>query len=311
LRECPGLAPAGSSDPLVKESAMTLTSLLRTTSKAPLRRIGLLATAAVFALLLGATVPASAQQDDPVIAKVNGVEVRASDLALIEEELGNNVPPIPGAAKREFLLAQIADMIIIAKAAEAKKLADSNDFKRRLQFARNKLLMEMFLQGETKGAVTDAALKKAYEEGIKQIAEDKEVRARHILVESEDEAKAILEEIKKGGDFAELAKQKSKDPSKADGGDLGYFGKDQMVPEFADVAFKLEKGKISDPVKTEFGWHIIKVEDKRDRAVPEFDKVKDQLETYVMRQAQEEILNKLRQAAKVERVEPRSAPAKK
>jgi peptidyl-prolyl cis-trans isomerase C len=296
--------------PLVKESDMTLTLPVRTMSTAPRRRVGLLA-AAVFALLLGSAAPVAAQQDDPVIAKVNGVEVRASDLALAEEDLGGNVPPIPGAAKRDYLLSYITDLIIVAKAAEAKKIADASEFKRRLAFMRNKLLMEQFLQSETKSAVTDAALRKAYEEGVKQMAEDKEVRARHILVETEDEAKAILEDIKKGTDFGELAKQKSKDPSKTDGGDLGYFGKDQMVPEFAEVAFKLDKGKISDPVKTEFGWHIIKVEDKRDRAVPEFDKVKDQLETYVMRQAQGEIIGKLRQAAKVERLEPRSGPPAK
>ena len=291
---------------------MTPIISLSTMSKAPRRRMGLLAATAAVMLLLGSAVPATAQQDDPVIARVNGVEVRASDLALAEEDLGSNVPPIPGAAKRDFLLSQITDMIIIAKAAEAKKLADNNEFKRRLAFARNKLLMELFLQSETKGAATDAALRKAYQEGIKQIAEDKEIRARHILVENENEAKAILEEIKKGADFAELAKQKSKDPSKADGGDLGYFGKDQMVPEFSEAAFKLDKGKISDPVKSEFGWHIIKVEDKRDRPVPEFDQVKDQIESYVIRQAQAEIIEKLRQAAKVERVEPRSGqPAKK
>ncbi len=101
---------------------------------------------------------------------------------------------------------------------------------------------------------------------------EQEVRARHILVPTEDEAKAILAEVKKGTDFAELAKQKSKDPgAAAEGGDLGYFGKDQMVPEFAEVAFKLDKGQVSDPVKTQFGWHIIKVEDKRTKPVPEFD----------------------------------------
>ena len=101
------------------------------------------------------------------------------------------------------------------------------------------------------------------------------MRARHILVETEDEAKAVLAELKKGADFAELAKAKSKDPGSADGGDLGYFTKDQMVPEFAEVAFKLDKGELSDPVKSQFGWHVIKVEDKRERQPPEFDKVKD------------------------------------
>src|SRR5207245_786871 len=134
-----------------------------------------------------------------------------------------NIPEMPEAAKRDYLVSYVADLILVAKAAESKKIADSGDFKRRLAFMRNKLLMEVYLQGETKGAVTDAALRKAYEEGLKQIAEEKEVRARHILVGSEDEAKAILDELKKGADFAELAKQKSKDPSKSEGGDLGYF----------------------------------------------------------------------------------------
>ena len=130
------------------------------------------------------------------------------------------------------------------------------------------------------------------------------MRARHILVPTEDEAKAILAEIKKGTDFAELAKQKSKDPgAAAEGGDLGYFTKDQMVPEFAEVAFKMNKGEVSDPVKTQFGWHIIKVEDKRNKPVPAFEQVKDQIETFVARRAQAEYIAKLREAAKVERLD--------
>ncbi len=107
---------------------------------------------------------------------------------------------------------------------------------------------------------------------------------------TEDEAKAIEAELKKGADFATLAKEKSKDPGAADGGDLGYFTKDQMVPEFAEVAFKLDKGQISDPVKTQFGWHIIKVEDKRTKPTPTFDEVKGQLETYVAHRAQADLV---------------------
>jgi peptidyl-prolyl cis-trans isomerase C len=284
---------------------MTMTPAFQMLSKAPRRRMGLVMSAAVFALLLGAAFPLSAQ-DDPVVAKVNGVEVRTSDLAFAEEEVGGNLPPVSPAEKRNYLLAYLADVIIVAKAAEAKKMADSNEFKRRLAFLRNKLLMDQFLAGETKGAVTDAALRKAYEEFLKQMADEKEVRARHILVETEEEAKTILQEIKKGADFAELAKQKSKDPSKVDGGDLGFFGRDQMVEEFTEAAFKLDKGQVSDPVKSEFGWHVIKVEDKRDRAVMEFDKMKDQLEAYVVAKAKGQVIEKLRESARVERIEPRS-----
>ena len=157
------------------------------------------------------------------------------------------------------------------------------------------------LQTEAKAAVTDAAMRKVYDEAIGQMKKEPEVRARHILVETEDEAKAVLAELKKGADFAELAKAKSKDPGSADGGDLGYFTKDQMVPEFSEVAFKLDKGALSDPVKSQFGWHVIKVEDKRERQPPEFDKVKDQLENFVVRKSQSELITKLRAEGKIER----------
>jgi peptidyl-prolyl cis-trans isomerase C len=140
------------------------------------------------------------------------------------------------------------------------------------------------------------------------MAGQEEIRARHILVETEDEAKAIVEEIKGGADFASVAKEKSKDPGAADGGDLGYFTKDQMVPEFSEVAFKMYPGQVSNPVKTQFGWHVIKVEDRRQRAVPELDKIKDQIDSYLVRRAQGEYVAKLRQTAKVERLDHPQTP---
>jgi peptidyl-prolyl cis-trans isomerase C len=173
-----------------------------------------------------------------------------------------------------------------------------------MAFVRNKLLMETLLQDIGKAAATPDALKKAYDDAAKNMGNEQEVRARHILVPTEDEAKAVLAEIKKGTDFAELAKQKSKDPgAAAEGGDLGYFGKDQMVPEFAEVAFKLDKGQVSDPVKTQFGWHIIKVEDKRIKPVPSFDQVKEQVVTYVQRKAQADFIHGLQANAKIERLD--------
>ena len=224
-----------------------------------------------------------------------------SDLAMAEEDLGQNIPPqIQGDAKKDYLVAYLTDLILVAKAAEAKKVQDTKEFKARLTYNRNKLLMEQILQSEAKAAVTPDATKKVYDDAVKQMSDEQEVRARHILVPSEDEAKAILAELKKGTDFAELAKQKSKDPgAAAEGGDLGYFTKEQMVPEFADVAFKLDKGQLSDPVKSQFGWHIIKVEDKRKKPAPDFAQVKDQVETYVQRKAQADFITKLREGAKV------------
>jgi len=257
------------------------------------------------ALAMLATLPPTVAQGDPVLARVNGVEIRQSDLALAEEDLGQNIPAqIQGDAKKDYLIGYLTDLILVAKVGESKKVQDSADFKSRHAYARNKLLMELQLNAEAKASVTDQALKAVYNEAIKQMADDFEVRARHILVPTEAEAKAILAELNKGTDFAELARQKSKDPgAAAQGGDLGYFTKEQMVPEFANVAFTLEKGKISDPVKTQYGWHIIKIEDKRRKPTPEFAQVKDQLESYVVRKSQAELITKLRAAAKIERLD--------
>ena len=275
--------------------------MLATVERACLATIFLLA-------VLSASAPA---QSDPVLARVSGVDIHQSDLALAEEDIGSNIPAQTPEAKRDYLINYVADMILVAKAAEAKKVADSSAFKQRLAFARNKVLMELLLQSEAKAATTDQAMHKAYDDAAKQMGDELEVHARHILVEKEDEARAIAADLKKGIDFAELAKQKSKDPGAADGGDLGYFTKEQMVPEFAEAAFKLDKGQISDPVKTQFGWHIIKVEDKRKRQLPEFDKVKDQLETFVQRKAQVEYVTKLRAEGKIERLDGQPASDQK
>jgi len=245
--------------------------------------------------------PASAS--DPVIARVNGVDITQGDLALAEEDMGADMPATSPEAKRENLISYLADIIMVTQAADKKNLGDNPDFKRRLAFLRNKLLMGYELQREAKTALTDEALHQTYDEALRSMAGQEEVRARHILVDDETEAKSVLEQLKSGADFAALAKEKSKDPGAAEGGDLGYFTKDQMVPEFADVAFKMYPGQLSNPVKTQFGWHVIKVEDRRTKQPPEFDKVKDQIEAYLARKAQTDFITKLRQSAKVERLD--------
>src|SRR5271170_3809866 len=264
----------------------------------------------VFAIALFASLPLRAEDANPVLAKVNGAEIRQSDVTLAEEELGPSLAQMDPATKKENVLAFLIDMKIVAKAAEAKKIDDRDDFKARLTFTRNRLLMDNLLAVEGKAATTDDAMKKVYDEAAKQIEGEQEVHARHILVETEDEAKAVEAELKKGADFAELAKKKSKDPGAADGGDLGFFTKDQMVPEFSTVAFALEPGKISDPVKSQFGWHVIKVEEKRNRKAPDFAQVKAQIETYVARKAQADYVGKLRDAAKIERMDKTADTAK-
>jgi peptidyl-prolyl cis-trans isomerase C len=257
---------------------------------------------------------------DPVIAKVNGMEIRQSDLAIAEEDLGQNPPALSPDAKRDYLVQYLADIMLVAKAGDAKKLGDGADFQRRLAHMRNKLLAESMLQAEIKSAVTDAAMRKVYEDATKGMGDEQEVRARHILIrvvdpadekaskEAEEKIKGIIERINKGEDFAKLASELTEDPSgKQNGGDLDYFTKEQMVPEFSTVAFQLDKGQISTPIKTQFGWHVLKVEDKRNRQPPDFDKVKDQVQTIVMRKAQADFIAKLREEAKIERLDKPAA----
>ena len=220
---------------------------------------------------------------------------------------------MPPAAKKDYLVQFMADVILGAKAAETKKMDQTEAFKRKLAFDRQKLLMADLMNTVAKDAVTDAALHKTYEDAVKSMGKQEEVHARHILIRAKpgdkkasDEAKkkieAIIAKLKGGADFAKLAKENTEDPSgKANGGDLGYFTEKQMVPEFAKVAFSLKKGEISGPVHTQFGWHVIKVEDKRLKPPPKFEDVKDQLVSYLQRKAQAEMIQKLRAEAKIEK----------
>jgi peptidyl-prolyl cis-trans isomerase C len=270
--------------------------------------LGALAFAAFLSAPVGVSSVSWAQDNDPVVARANGVDIRESDLAFAEEEIGGNIPAMPPDQKRDYLVNYLVDVVLLSQAAEQQKLGDRPEVKHRLAFDRNRLLMESLLQDTGKTALSDAAEHQVYDEAIKQAKSVEEVHARHILVPTEDEAKAILAQLKGGADFATLAKEKSKDPGAAEGGDLGYFTKDQMVPEFAEVAFKLDKGQLSDPVKTQFGWHIIEVEDKRMKPTPTFEQVKPQLENYVAHRAQAQLVDNLRKTATIERLDKPVAP---
>ena len=160
--------------------------LLPLSARPVLSRASLLVSALAIAGILA--MPLARAQDDPVVARVNGTDVRQSDLAAAEEDLGSNIPQMTPEAKRDYLITFVGDMILVAKAAEAKKMSDTDEFKKKLAYARTKLLMEQLLQTEAKAAVNDAALHKVYDEAIGQMKKEPEVHARHILVETEDEA---------------------------------------------------------------------------------------------------------------------------
>jgi peptidyl-prolyl cis-trans isomerase C len=226
---------------------------------------------------------------------------------LAEEDIGSAMPQMGPDQKRDYLITYLADVIILAQAADQHQLANRDDVKQRIEFERHKALMEALLQDAGKAAMTDDAMHKVYDEAIKQTPNEEEVRARHILVATEGEAKDIEAQLKNGADFAAVAKEKSKDPGAAEGGELGWFTKDQMVPEFAEAAFKLDKGQISDPIKTQFGWHIVQVEDKRIKPTPTYDQVKGQLQNYIARRAQAELVDNLRKSATIERFDQPAA----
>jgi peptidyl-prolyl cis-trans isomerase C len=239
-----------------------------------------------------------------VVARVDGVEITEGDLAVAAEDPALQIPGVAEAQKRDLLIGYLIDLKIGARAAENAKVGEGAEFARRLAYARDKALLDAYLEQESKKAVTPEAARKLYDETVKGITPEAEVRARHILVETEDEAKKAAQRVKGGEDFAKVAEEVSKDPgSKGEGGDLGFFTKDRMVEPFAEAAFKMEAGQVSDPVKTQFGWHLIKVEEKRTKPVPTFEETREQIDTYLGRKAQQDLILGLRQKAKVERLD--------
>ncbi|MBL8573224.1 MAG: peptidylprolyl isomerase [Hyphomicrobiaceae bacterium] len=265
----------------------------------------------VLALVLGlAAAPLAAQAK--VLAKVDGVEITDADAQAAAEDLGAALPQhLQGPQREAYLVEYLIDAKLVARHAEKEKFGEGPDFARKLEFQRQKIMMEALLTKVAKDATSDEALRKVYEEALKAQKPEEEAHARHILVPTEDEAKAVVKRLEGGEDFVKVATEVSKDPG-SPGGDLGWFTREKMVPEFSEAAFKLEKGKLSAPIKSQFGWHVIRLEDKRQKPFPGFDQVKDQVERYVQQKAQAELIMKLREGAKIERTDapPAEAPKK-
>ncbi|MDB5557718.1 MAG: peptidylprolyl isomerase [Enterovirga sp.] len=253
-----------------------------------------------------------AQPADPtrVVAKVGDLAITEADLAIAAEDPALQLPGTDEKQKRDILVGYVIDLKLGAQAADAAKLADSPEFKRRLAYMRDKLLVDEYLEQETKKAVNPEAARKLYDETAKTMKPEEEVRARHILVEDEAEAKKVAARVKGGEDFAKVAAEVSKDPgSKTDGGELGFFTKDRMVEPFAEAAFKMKVDEISEPVKSQFGWHIIQVEERRAKPQPTFEELKDQIDQYLTRKAQQDVVLALRKNGKVERLDQPATPA--
>lgn len=263
-----------------------------------------MAAVAVLALAPLAAVPAYAA-DDTIVATINGNAITEADLKVAEAEIGSDMGSMPEDQKRMSLLEFLIDNQLFAEAAEEVKLGQGPEFETRLKYLRRRALREMYFEKVIKGAVSDADARKMYDDQVKLLKPEEEINARHILVESEAKAKEIKAALDKGGDFAKLAKENSKDPgSKDNGGDLGYFGRGQMVPQFEQVVFTLKPGEISAPLQTQFGWHIVKVEDRRKKQPPAFDIVKDRIVQSMLLQKAQQSAVSLRSKAKIEFLDP-------
>ena len=253
-----------------------------------------------------------AANDDPVVATVNGVKIHKSMLVDAQQLLPQQYQQIPLMQIYPALVDTVIDMKLSAADARKKKLHETEHFKVLMSRIEDQMLQRTILQAEMDKALTEEAIKKRYDAIVANSGLSAEVHARHILVKTEDEANTIIKDLQGGADFIVTAKEKSTGPSGPNGGDLGFFGKGQMVPKFEKAAFAMEKGEISNaPVKTQFGWHIIKVEDRRKSEPPTFDSIKQKLQTEISQETGSNYVAGLRKVAKIKRFDLDGKPLPK
>lgn len=272
-----------------------------------LRVIGPIAVAACAVTPLLAQQGATGQEDDILVARVNGEEIHRSDVMAAQQHLPEQYRRLPLQAVFPHLVEQLVDTKLAAQAAARENLQDSDAIKRRMAALRDQVLAQAYWASRVDTEVTDETLRAEYDEFVRTFPDEQEVRARHILVETEPEARAIIAELKNGADFAELARTRSKGPSGPRGGDLGYFSRDQMVKPFSDAAFGLKTGQVTEnPVQTQFGWHVIMVESRRKALPPSFEEKRPELEADASQNVIRSTQQSLRENAEIERfnIEP-------
>jgi peptidyl-prolyl cis-trans isomerase C len=252
---------------------------------------------------------------DKVVVRVNGVDIRESDIAMADRDIGAGLPANDPQKKRDYLINYLSDMVMLVQQAEKQKLAGDPELSRRIVFEQNKVQMEAMLARRGQAAISEPALREAYQEALSRAAKEIEYRVRDIQfipvpsdkepnAAAEEKAKAALKRLQAGEEFARVADESTDSPTKK-GGDLGYLTKAQMSEAFFAAVSAIESGKIAGPFKTESGWHIVLLEDKRPRKIPGFDvqEVRGELEAYVYRKAQHDFIAKLRSEAKIEHIQ--------
>lgn len=257
--------------------------------------------------------PAAAPAGDPVLARVNGQEVRQSEVMATLRQMPAQVQQMPMDFVIPALVDQLISVKLLAGAGYAQNLQNDEEVKSRMRRAEERAVQEVYLNRRIDQAITPERLKAKYEAWVKENPPQDEVRASHILVADEATAKRLIDEINKGADFADLARKNSTDPGSApQGGDLGYFGAQDMVAPFAEAAFTISPGKVgASPIQTQFGWHVIKVADKRAGAVPPLAEVEGQLRGDMQQEVVAALLEELRSGAKIEKFNADGTPAAK
>jgi peptidyl-prolyl cis-trans isomerase C len=236
---------------------------------------------------------------------VGGEPITEADLSFAAEDLTQELGQMPPEQRKPFLLRVLIDMKVMAQAAREAGMADTPLFQQRLDYLEERALRRAYFAEAIANAVTEEAVRAEYDKFVADFVPSEEIRASHILVADEEEAKAIKAELDAGADFATLAKEKSIDPGAANGGDLGYFGPGMMVAPFEEAAFALtDVGQISDPVQSQFGWHIIRLDDKRQSEPPAFEQVAGQLQQQLLMSTFDETVERLMEGVTIDIPDP-------
>ncbi|MEC8099296.1 MAG: peptidylprolyl isomerase [Pseudomonadota bacterium] len=267
----------------------------------PIRQIFIVALALVF--LSGPDAVAQNQISEGTVATVDGIAITYNDVSLVEDELMAVYGQLPEEQRFQTLVGYMVNRILASEAAKKAGLENDTDVAKIKAFLERKALQDVYIAKMLTERVREEDVTAYYDKEIKNGPVEEEVRARHILLDNRDAADAVVADLDNGADFAALAKERSKGPSGPSGGDLGYFSKQSMVPAFSDAAFKLAAGETSPPVQTQFGWHVIRVEDRRSRPVPPLDQVRDQIYQLLISEAQRDIYDEMRAKASVDLVD--------
>ncbi len=249
--------------------------------------------------------PTLAQEEDKVIGTIGGSPISTSDLDIVIAELGDQLGQVPPDQKRVAAMLALIDIKLLAKKAQEDDFGQDEAFQRRVEFLRERELHNALFQDQVVETVSEEDVRARYDKEVASTPAENELKASHILVETEEEAVAIIAQLDDGADFGELAKEKSTGPSGPNGGDLGYFTKGRMVPEFEAAVFALDVGSYTkEPVKTQFGFHVIRSDDLRPVQPPAFEQVQEQVRSVVLRERYFELLQSLRGAADIQIEDP-------